>query len=225
LKVQEAAQAAKLNEALGQVPQEVWVKNLTAAKENVSALPTVSDSIRRARTAAETMYTGPGADAETFLSQVMGGFDPKRGTATQQFKTAMADVMAMHRKAIVGVGAQSEAELKLLQQSSAADAKLTPDTIREALDTADRLMLKTAIAHQKQVQQFAEAIPNPQRSALTFGAYGIPNMVEMVKQNSVNKLFKYVNDPEMLAQAQKELDNSYHTPGLAQQVLRQRRPQ
>jgi hypothetical protein len=213
----------KINRMLGGIPQETFIANLNKGKENIAGIPAATDSIRRARDLVDKMYHGPFADSDTFLAKVMGsaGFplDPK-ASATEQFKTAMTGVMAQARKAIVGPGAQSEGELALLQKSTAADAKLTPETIRATLDAAERLNLKVALNHQQLVRRFAGE-DDPQRQAMVYGAYGVPNMVDLVPQAHVNKLFKNSDN----ADAHREFDNLYHTPGLSRDVMRYRKPQ
>lgn len=217
---QQALQDAKLRQRLGDIPQEVYIQNLNKSKENIATLPSTMDSIKRARDLLPKMYTGPLADTDTFLAKLMGsaGFplDP-RASGTEQFKTAMAAVMAQNRKAIVGPGSQSEAELALLQKSSAADAKLTPDTIRATLDAAERLSLQTALAHQKLVRRFAG--DDPDRQGMVYGAYGVPNMVDLVPQAAVDRLRKNSTDPR----AHAEFDDAFQTPGLSRDVLRYRR--
>jgi hypothetical protein len=214
-----------INRMLGGVPQDVYIQNLKSSKENVAGIPAATDSIRRAKTLVDQMYHGPFADTETFLSKVMGsaGFplDPK-ASATEQFKTAMTNVMSQARKAVVGPGSQSEAELALLQKSTAADAKLTPETIKTTLEAAERLNLQTAINHQAMVRRFAGET-DPDRRGQVYGAFGVPTatMADLVPQEKVNKLFKYSDNP----QAHKDFDDKYNTPGLSREVLRFRRSQ
>jgi hypothetical protein len=214
-----------INRQLGGVSPAVVEARLKASQESIAGIPAATDSIKRARDLVDRMYHGPFADTETFLAKVMGssGFpmDP-RASATEQFKTAMAGVMAQSRKAIVGPGSQSEAELALLQKSTAADAKLTPETIRATLDAAERLNLKTALAHQQLVRRYAGET-DPDRQGTVYGTFGVPPqaMVDMVPQSAVNKLFQYASDPE----AHKVFDDKFHTPGLSRQVLQLRRPQ
>jgi hypothetical protein len=211
----------QINRLLGGVPQADYVTMLKQGKSDIAGIPAATESIKRARALVDKMYTGPLADVDTSLAKLMGaaGFpvDPK-ASGTEQFKTAMAGVMAQSRKAIVGPGSQSEAELALLQKSTAADAKLTPETIKATLDAAERLNLQTALAHQKLVRRFAGET-DPDRQASVYTAYGVPNMVDLVPQGAVDMLKRDAADPE----AHREFDNTFHTPGLSREVLRYRR--
>jgi hypothetical protein len=211
----------QINRLLGGVPQADYISMLKQGKADIAGIPAATESIKRARALVDKMYTGPLADIDTSLSKLMGaaGFpvDPK-ASGTEQFKTAMAGVMAQSRKAIVGPGSQSEAELALLQKSTAADAKLTPETIKATLDAAERLNLQTALAHQKLVRRFAGET-DPDRQASVYTAYGVPNMADLVPQGAVDVLKRDAADPE----AHREFDNTFHTPGLSREVLRYRR--
>jgi hypothetical protein len=210
---------------LGGISPQAFEGNLNKSKEAVSGVTAAQEGIKRAKTLVDKMYTGPFADTETFLAKVVPSFgfplDPK-ASATEQFKTAMTNVMAQNRKAIVGAGAQSEAELALLQKSTAADAKLTPETIKATLEAAERLNLQTVLAHQQLVRRYAGET-DPNRQGMVYGNWGVPNatIADMVPQASVNKLFQFYKDP----QVHKDFDNTFHTPGLSRDVLLFRRPQ
>ena len=217
--------AQKIEAQLGGIPAETWLANLKTGKEQTAGIPAATQSIKRARDLVENnkMYFGTFADTNTTLAKVMSsaGFplDPK-ASGTEQFKQAMGGIMAQARKAIVGPGAQSDREMGVLQAVTGADAKLTPDTIRAALDAAERLNLMMALQHQKEVRQFAGE-DDPNRKAAIYRAYGVPNMADLVPQASVNKLFKFSSDPKV----HQDFDNTYHTPGLSREILRYRRPQ
>jgi hypothetical protein len=222
-KRQAAEYAERITRHLGGRDPTVIEAQLAKSQASVAAIPAIADSIQRVKNVVDKMYTGRSADAEEFLSQVMPGwvgFDPARGTATQQFKTAMTDIMAAHRAAVVGPGSQSGPELALLQKSTAADAKLNKDTIKESIDAAERLMVKTAIAHQNQVQLYSGNF-DPDRTRNVYGSFGIPGMENIVPQRAVNNLFTYRDNEQAL----KDFDEKYHTPGLAQRILSTRKPQ
>jgi hypothetical protein len=222
-KRQAAEYAERITRHLGGRDPTVIEAQLAKSQASVAAIPAIADSIQRVKNVVDNMYTGRSADAEEFLSQVMPGwvgFDPARGTATQQFKTAMTDIMAAHRAAVVGPGSQSGPELALLQKSTAADAKLNKDTIKESIDAAERLMVKTAIAHQNQVQLYSGNF-DPDRTRNVYGSFGIPGMENIVPQRAVNNLFTYRDNEQAL----KDFDEKYHTPGLAQRILSTRKPQ
>jgi hypothetical protein len=193
-------------------------ENLYKSRASVANVPAITQSVARARAVLDKMYTGPTADVNTFLSQLLpsfpGGFDPARGSATQQFKTAMGNVMSAARAAVVGSGAQSDKELATLQKTTAADAKLDKDTIKEALDAAERLMVKTAIAHQEQVHNYAGNF-DPDRTRSVFGSFGVPGMIDVVPQPTINKLMQHSTNEQAL----KDFDETYHTPGLAQKLI------
>ena len=128
----------------------------------------------------------------------------------------MGNIMAMSRKAIVGAGAQSEAELQLLQKTAAADTKLEPETIRQSLAAAEHLMLTSALQHQQGVRRFAGE--EPERQAQVYGQWAVPNetMIDMVPKTSISKLMQHANDPQVL----RDFDNTFHTPGLSRDVIR-----
>jgi hypothetical protein len=222
---QQQAYSEGITRMLGGIKPEVFEANLGKSKEAIAGIPAAVQGIQRAKTLVDKMYNGPFADAETFLAKVMPSFgfplDP-RASATEQFKTAMTNIMAQNRKAIVGPGSQSEAELALLQKSTAADAKLTPETIRQTLAAAERLNLQTVLQHQQMVRRYAGET-DPNRVGQVYGAWGVPNMAmsEMVPQSAVNKLFKFSDNP----QVHRDFDNTFHTPGLSRDVMMFRRPQ
>ena len=219
----ERAQAIEAQQ--GGIPTATWLENLKTGKEQTAGIPAATQSIKRARDLVENnkMFFGTFADTNTTLAKVMNAagwpLNPK-ASGTEQFKQAMSGVMSQARKAITGPGTTSDRDMQILQSATAADAKLTPDSIKAALDAAERLNLTMALQHQKEVRQFAgESDPN--RKAAVYRAYGVPNMVDLVPQASVNKLFKFSQDPKV----HEDFDNTYHTPGLSLQVLRSRRPQ
>jgi hypothetical protein len=213
-KRQASEYAERIQRHLGGRDPATIETNLYKSRASVANIPAITQSLARTKAVVDKMYTGPFADAESFLSQVLPGFDPARGTATQQFKTAMTDIMAAHRAAVVGPGSQSGPELKLLQQSTAADAKLSKETIKEALDAAERLMVKTAIAHQQEVRNYAGNF-DADRTRSVFGSFGVPGMIDVVPQRSISKLMQNAGNPDVL----KDFDETYHTPGLAIQLI------
>jgi hypothetical protein len=208
----------RITKHLGGRSPAIIEENLYKSRASVANIPAITQSLARTKAVVDKMYTGPWADAEAFLSQALPqtpfGFDPARGTATQQFKTAMTDIMAAHRAAVVGPGSQSGPELKLLQQSTAADAKLNKDTIKEALDAAERLMVKTAIAHQQEVHNYAGNF-DADRTRSVFGSFGVPGMIDVVPQRTINTLMQHSGNEQAL----KDFDETYHTPGLAQKLI------
>jgi hypothetical protein len=211
----------QLRQRLGNVEPKDYAAMLAKSKVGVDNLASTADSIARARDLATKMYTGPLADTNTYLAKMMAqaGFplNPK-ASGTEQFKNAMVSLMAQARPAIVGAGSQSEAELRLLQQATAADAKLTPETIRAALDAAERLNMRVALQHQRMVRRFAGDTDSDRRGTV-YDTYGVPNMATVVPQVHVNTLFQNSTNPQAL----RDFDNAFHTPGLAQQVLMHRR--
>ena len=217
--------AQKIEAQQGGIPTATWLENLKTGKEQTAGIPAATQSIKRARDLVENnkMFFGTFADTNTTISKVMSaaGFplDPK-ASGTEQFKQAMGGILAQARKSIVGPGAQSDNEMRVLQSVTGTDAKLTPDTIKAALNSAEKLNLMMALQHQKEVRQFAGE-DDPNRKAAVYRAYGVPNMADLVPQASVNKLFKFSSDP----QVHKDFDDTYHTPGLSLQVLRFRKPQ
>jgi hypothetical protein len=193
-------------------------ENLYKSRASVANIPAITQSLQRVNAVVDKMYTGPTADVNTFLSQLLptfpGGFDPAKGTATQQFRTAMTDIMAAHRAAVVGPGSQSGPELALLQKSTASDAKLNIDTIKESLQAAERLMIKTAIAHQQEVHNYAGNF-DADRTRSVFGSFGVPGMIDVVPPRTVGKLMQHADDK----QAKDDFDETYHTPGLADRLI------
>ena len=217
--------AQKIEAQLGGIPTQTWLENLKTGKEQTAGIPAATQSIKRARDLVENnkMYFGTFADTNTTLAKIMGaaGFplDPK-ASGTEQFRQAMSGVMSQARKGITGPGTTSDRDMDILKAATAADARLTPESIKGALDAAERLNLTMALQHQKEVRQFAGE-DDPNRKAAVYRAYGVPNMVDLVPQASVNKLFKFSSDPKV----HQDFDNTYHTPGLSREILRYRRPQ
>ena len=126
----------------------------------------------------------------------------------------MTDIMAAHRAAVVGPGSQSGPELALLQKSTAADAKLNVDTIKESLQAAERLMVKTAIAHQQEVHNYAGNF-DPDRTRSVFGSFGVPGIEDVVPQRTITKLMQHSANEQAL----KDFNETYHTPGLAEKLI------
>jgi hypothetical protein len=219
LRLQRATMDERERQRLGEVPKETWIANLAKGREATAGLGSNAVSIARARALAGQMYTGSGADFETSLSKIANligiPLNPA-ASATEQFKQVMAPLMSQFRQVIVGAGSQSEGELRILQQATAADAKLTPETIKNALDAAESLNSRLALQHQQLVRRFAGDEPNQQGA--TYGNFGVPNMESIVPQKYVDRLFRHDS-----AQARKEFDDAFHTPGLAATVLRNRR--
>jgi hypothetical protein len=213
-KRQQSNYAERIQRHLGGRDPAVIEQNLYKSRASVASVPAIVQSLQRTNAVVDKMYTGPTADVNTFLSQILPGFDPAKGAATQQFKTAMTDIMAAHRAAVVGPGSQSGPELKLLQQSTAADAKLNVDTIKEALAAAERLMVKTAIAHQKEVRSYAGDF-DPDRTRSVYSSFEVPGMIDVVPQRTINKLMQHQDNPQVW----KDFDDTYHTPGLAEKII------
>ena len=217
-KKQQADYAERIQRHLGGRNPTAIEENLYKSRASIANIPAIAQSLQRVNAVVDKMYTGPTADVNTFLSQLLptfpGGFDPAKGTATQQFRTAMTDIMAAHRAAVVGPGSQSGPELALLQKSTAADAKLNIDTIKESLQAAERLMVKTAIAHQQEVHNYAGNF-DADRTRSVFGSFGVPGMIDVVPQRTVGKLMQHANDDN----AKKDFDETYHTPGLADRLI------
>jgi hypothetical protein len=191
--------------------------NLYKSRASIGNTPAIVQAISRTNAVVDKMYTGPTADVNTFLSQLLPQtpfFDPSKGAATQQFRSAMTDIVAAHRAAVVGSGAQSGPELALLLRASAADAKLDVATIKESLQAAERLMIKTAIAHQKEVHDYAGNF-DPDRTRSVFSSFGVPGIEDVVPQRTITKLLPYANDKK----AKDDFDETYHTPGLADKLI------
>jgi hypothetical protein len=191
--------------------------NLYKSRASVANIPSITQSLARTNAVVDKMYTGPTSDVNTFLSQLLPQtpfFDPAKGAATQQFRAAMGDIVAAHRAAVVGTGSQSGPELALLLKTSAADSKLDIATIKESLSAAERLMVKTAIAHQQEVHNYAGNF-DPDRTRSVFGSFGVPGMIDVVPQRTVNRLMQHSTNEQAL----KDFDETYHTPGLAQRLI------
>jgi hypothetical protein len=221
---QQQAYQEKLTRRFGGLSPATLEKDLDKGVEMTAGIPQATQSIKRARDLVvnDKMFHGGLADTDVFLSKMMtvAGFptNPKE-TGTEQFRTAMSGIMAQARKGITGPGTSSDRDMDILQKATAADAKLNPATIIATLDAAERLNLTMAIQHQKKVRNYAGE-DDPDRQRTVYGAYGVPNMVDLVPQYQVDRLLKYEKDPKVL----KDFDDTFHTPGLSRDILRMRRP-
>jgi hypothetical protein len=225
-KAQQEIKDTERRNRLGDLPDSVYIDELNKSKAQLAGLTASTASIARARALVPQMWHGlEGTDANMFLSRLMQSagmpLNPKL-SATEQFKSAMGTIASMQRQAIVGPGSQSEREMEALNQAAAADTKLTPQTIMAALDAAESLNSKLAIAHQAKARLFAGET-DEDRKRMVQGFWGVPDMVNLVPQAAVNKLIRLAADPKEGAAAMREFDNGFNTPGLAAQVLRMRR--
>jgi hypothetical protein len=214
----------KIKRLTGGRPIAQVEEGLYKSRASVGSVPAIAAGLARTNAVVDKMYTGPTADVNTFLSQLLPqtpwGFDPAKGTATQQFRSAISDIRAAHRTAVTGPGAVSNAEQAALDKATAADPKLNIDTIKEALVAAESIMRKTAIAHQKEVHNYAGNF-DPDRVRSVFGTFGVPNMADIVPQRHVNKLMTFTGDTPEHKAARSDFDETYHTPGLADELIRQ----
>lgn len=218
----EEKKAIALRNRLGDMDPKSYEEILSNSRKQLAPMLTTMDAIRRARGLVPQMAHGlQGTDANMFLQRLMvqAGMpmNPKL-PANEQFKSAMGTIAAQSRQMIVGPGSQSNQEMDKLDQVAAADTKLTPETINAALDAAERLNFKLAVQHQKMTRLRAgEDDPDARRAIYT--VYGMPDMPNLVPQGAVDKLIQNSTNPDAL----KQFDNTFHTPGLAAEVLRLRR--
>jgi hypothetical protein len=217
-----AQRTQMMQERFGSLGVEHFAKQIDESQKSVANLPASTSAIAAARNLLDgdvKMFTG--SDAEIRLSMAKLGAAIGRPTdpripATEQFKSVITPIMAQLRAAVVGTGAQSEKELKTLEQAVGSDIKLDAASMRGIIKQIERINEMTAIAHQKRLQTFAGNDENDKRMVYNF--YGLP-MEKIVAQDKVNLLLRDQSDPA----AHKEFDDYYHTPGLAQRVLATRR--
>ena len=62
---------------------------------------------------------------------------------------------------------------------------------------------------------------DPDRVRSVFGTFGVPNMADIVPQRHVNKLMTFTGDTPEHKAARSDFDETYHTPGLADELIRQ----
>jgi hypothetical protein len=165
------------------------------------------------------MFTGSTAEinlsAKKFLA-ALGFPDDPRVPATEQFKSFMAPIIAQARMSLAGGANISDADMRAATSAAAGNIKLERTSIQGVLDAIERINTVNAVEHQKKLLAFTGADPDRQR--MVFGTFGVP-MEQVVPQGAVDRLRQHADNPAV----HKEFDDTFHTPGLAQRVLKFRR--
>ena len=172
----------------------------------------VQSAIRNALQVAPEMFTGSSAEINLLLKKLMAsaGFptDP-RIAATEEFKSFIAPILASAR--LVGGANISYGDVEIVLAVEAGNITLDKETIPKVLAAIERMIVATAINHQKKLDGFSAR--DPQRQAALYSLYGLP-MENIVPRDAV-KLLKSQPTPEMMDTFNKK----YKTPNLAQKVL------
>ena len=217
----EKRRAAELSHRLGGIPETVYVDAIKESHKDAVKIPAAQASISNARRSLvdESMFTGGTANVELSMKKLAAAIgmplDP-RVNATETFKSYMAGVVAQARQALVGGANISNADLAAAERAAAGDITLERGSIKSVLDSLERINVATAVAHQQKLATLAGSDPDRQRGI--YGLYGVPSMENIIPQRSVERLL--ANPTEETA---RQLDEAYHTPGLARRILMNRR--
>jgi hypothetical protein len=225
LKLQEAREDAARKqrdyEQFGGLSREEVLSPIKENLANAKNLPAAAMGINNARAALNAdpgMFTGSAANVQLSAKKLLAaaGFpaDP-RIPPTEAFKNYITGVVGSLRSQVVGTGAQSNAELQLLEKAAGSDTTLDRRSMNDILNAVEKLNTLAAIEHQKKVLTFTGDNKNAQR--IMFGEYGVPAMEQVVPSVAVNALKQhYAENP---GEAVQEFDTHFHTPGLALRIL------
>jgi hypothetical protein len=218
---EDAARKQREYEQFGGLTREEALSPIKENLANVKTLPASAAGINNARAALNgnpQMFTGLGADLQLSTAKLLAaaGANPDpRIAPTEAFKNYISGILGTLRPQVAGTGAQSNAELQILQKAAGADLTLDRRSINDILNAVEKLNTTAAIEHQKKVLTFTGGNENAQRAA--FPLYGVPAMEQVVPGVAVTALKKhYAQDP---AAAIKEFDSHFYTPGLALRIL------
>ena len=193
-------------------------KRMKESFDTAKGIPASNAAIANVRQALPQMFSGQFADAALGLAKfktAIGAPEDPRITPTESFRGFIVPILAQLRPAIVGAGAQSLPELKLLEDAAAGNIKLEPASIGKIVDAIEKLNLVAATQHHKVLlANSGEGDPAMLRHG--FGNYGLP-MERLVPPRAVEILRKGVadGDPNVM----KEFDDDFNTPGLARKIL------
>jgi hypothetical protein len=218
-------QAAREQQDREQFPlgKEKHVSLAKESYESVKALPAAQAAIANVRQLMNSdagMFTGAPANMKLSLSKWAAAvgmpYDPKVEN-TEAFRGMITPILAALRPAIVGSGAQSQPEFKLLQDAAAGNITLERGSIEKIMNAVEKLNAVAAVNHHRTLITNSGGDEN-MRKAL-FGNFQLP-IEQLVPRQAVKLLRDEIaRNPDKAAAEMEDFDRSYYTPGLAARVL------
>jgi hypothetical protein len=217
LELAEAEQRRQETARRGGVTPEQAFTVIKESHKDAASIPGEVAAIRNAQRVLPQAVTGLGADAKVNILRVLAAagqpVDPSI-SATQQFQSYVKGVYGRLRPAVIGAGPQANAEGKVLEKAAAGDISMDPDAIKAVLNSIYALNVIAAKEHQNKIAVYTNTNPNAQQYA--YGTFGL-KMEDIVPDSAVRVLRQHYK--ENPAEAIKEFNTDFRTPGLAQQIL------
>jgi hypothetical protein len=186
-------------------------------------LPTALDAIATAKKLVENgTFTGPMSALDLNVNRarvLLGGAPDPRITNTEVFQATLAKMFGGLRPNVGGPGSQSNAEMEFLRQVAAGDRKFSKEAVLTVLHNLEKDSLNSAIQHQRSVNIASGLDPNDQRA---FSHFSLP-MERILPQTYIDqfkeKIQQAQGDPKRVKAVIDGLQEQFHTPGLAKQLL------
>jgi hypothetical protein len=197
--------------------------------ENVKNIPKAQsavNSVKQLLASDAGMFTGSDANIKLSLAkwaQALGAPYNPAVSNTETFRGLIVPILAALRPSIVGPGAQSLPELKLLQDAAAGNITLDRRSIENIMTQIEKQGVLDAVNHQRTIAANAGRGPRSEAMRqLWSSSFPLP-MDKLVPRGAANALreeaAKVGNDPAKLKELYEEFDEDYATPGLAQRML------
>jgi hypothetical protein len=220
---QQRARTEKFARVLGPGGWEGTSKSIEDSYKKVEGLAQQSKAINDIQSALQDnkMYTGSAADLQNTRAKILHvlgwRLDPKV-VDTERFATLMAPIVAANRRMISGNQNISDKDVETALKASGGDPKLEKESLLTILNDLREGSLSMAINHQRMLRGVTGAINEPDWTNTRDTQKATPNMHQLVPQSAVNELLASPTED-----AKSEFDDAFHTPGLANQVLRFRK--
>jgi hypothetical protein len=197
--------------------------------ENVKNIPKAQaavNSVKQLLASDAGMFTGSDANIKLSLAkwaQTLGAPYNPAVSNTETFRGLIVPILSALRPAIVGPGAQSLPELKLLQDAAAGNITLDRRSIENIMTQIEKQGVLDAVNHQRVIAANAGRGPRSEAMRqLWSSSFPLP-MDKLVPRSAATQLreeaAKVGDDPAKLKELYEEFDEDYATPGLAQRML------
>jgi len=197
--------------------------------ENVKNIPKAQsavNSVKQLLASDAGMFTGSDANIKLSLSkwaQAAGMPYNPAVSNTETFRGLIVPILAALRPAIVGPGAQSLPELKMLQDAAAGNITLDRRSIENIMTQIEKQGVLDAVNHQRVIAANAGRGPRSEAMRqLWSSSFPLP-MDKLVPRSAATQLrdeaAKVGDDPAKLKALYEEFDEDYATPGLAERML------
>jgi hypothetical protein len=163
-------------------------------------------------TLADGTFTGPLSTPSLYLAkarELAGGAPDKRVANTEDFRANVAQLYGELRPLVAGTGTQSDRDLAALQLAAGGGTTLNKESILKILNRLEGNAVNRVIAHQRLHATVTEGSPGDQRM---LGSYGLP-VERILPKSYIDKFKEEYRDKG--PRAVKELEDTFHTPGLA----------